>query len=124
MSLDEIYGKMAPFITKINARKRRTEKRKTKRTEGGINDDPDDEKNRLYLVSVDVERCFDTIQQDKLLDLVEGLLDGNEYRIQKYSVSKLYNGKICTLFPQIAPVNQTYPSLLSHAQSLTRSGQV
>ncbi|GAA5915420.1 hypothetical protein JCM6882_001418 [Rhodosporidiobolus microsporus] len=39
----------------------------------------------LYFVKVDVRACYDTIQQDKLLEIVEDVLSETVYWIQKYS---------------------------------------
>jgi telomerase reverse transcriptase len=38
----------------------------------------------LYFVKVDVQSCFDSIPQDKLIDLVETLLADRKYRTEKH----------------------------------------
>jgi len=40
----------------------------------------------LYFGSVDIRHCYDNIQQDHLLSIVENILQEDEYVIQKYSV--------------------------------------
>ncbi|QVM13672.1 hypothetical protein D8B26_008278 [Coccidioides posadasii str. Silveira] len=48
-------------------------------------------KDRLYFVKLDVQACFDTIPQKRLLRLVDGLISENEYRVSKYAeVGALY----------------------------------
>ncbi|KAK4054671.1 Telomerase reverse transcriptase [Microbotryomycetes sp. JL221] len=39
---------------------------------------------KLYFVKVDAQACYDTIKQDKLLEIVERILDNNEYIIRQY----------------------------------------
>ncbi|GAA6017946.1 hypothetical protein JCM10207_002715 [Rhodosporidiobolus poonsookiae] len=58
---------------------------------------------RLYFVKVDVQACYDTIQQDKLLQIVEEVLSETVYWIQKYSqvtpngqyAARLFKRKAC-----------------------------
>ncbi|BFZ63465.1 Telomerase reverse transcriptase [Saitoella coloradoensis] len=39
---------------------------------------------RLYLVKADVQSCFDTIDQTRIIDLLDNLLSEDEYILQKY----------------------------------------
>ncbi|EEP82887.1 predicted protein [Uncinocarpus reesii 1704] len=39
---------------------------------------------RLYFAKLDVQACFDTIPQKRLLQLVDGLISEDEYRVSKY----------------------------------------
>ncbi|KAJ2926818.1 hypothetical protein H1R20_g10287, partial [Candolleomyces eurysporus] len=39
---------------------------------------------KLYFVKVDVQACFDTIEQTKLLDILQHLLSSDEYRIRHH----------------------------------------
>ncbi|GAA5841755.1 hypothetical protein JCM5353_007420 [Sporobolomyces roseus] len=56
----------------------------------------------LYFVKVDVKACFDTIKQDKLLELVEEILSDTLYYIQKYSQVVSYAGKTARQFKRQA----------------------
>lgn len=104
MGLDEIFEKLKPFIHKM-----RNEKKK---------------RSSPFFVSLDIERCFDTIQQDHLIDVVRQLLSSTEYRVQRYVISKLYNGSVTTQFEKTVPITPGYPSLLALSRSLVRSGKV
>ncbi|GAA5826431.1 hypothetical protein JCM11251_002363 [Rhodosporidiobolus azoricus] len=70
---------------------------------------------KLYFVKVDVRACYDTIQQDKLLAIVEDVLSETVYWIQKYqrvtpfgqSAGKQFKRQACTdgdlgLFEELA----------------------
>lgn len=46
----------------------------------------------LYFAKVDVQACFDTIPQKRLMDLVTGILRNDKYEISKYSRAKLLGG--------------------------------
>ncbi|GAA5851509.1 hypothetical protein JCM8547_001116 [Rhodosporidiobolus lusitaniae] len=66
------------------------------------------EKNKaltqLYFVKVDVQACYDTIQQDKLLQIVEDVLSETMYWVQNYTrvtqygegVGKQFKRQACT----------------------------
>ncbi|GAA6042852.1 hypothetical protein JCM8097_007190 [Rhodosporidiobolus ruineniae] len=70
---------------------------------------------KLYFVKVDVRACYDTIQQDKLLEIMEDVLSETVYWVQKYSkvtpfghrASKHWRRQACTdgdlgLFEELA----------------------
>lgn len=46
----------------------------------------------LYFAKVDVRSCFDTIPQERLLDLARTILSANEYHLTRYSRAKLLGG--------------------------------
>ncbi|KAK4334926.1 Telomerase reverse transcriptase [Rhodotorula toruloides] len=48
---------------------------------------------KLYFVKVDVRAAYDTIQQDKLLQIVEAVLTETMYWVQKYSQVTPINGR-------------------------------
>ncbi|BGP32724.1 Telomerase reverse transcriptase [Rhodotorula toruloides] len=48
---------------------------------------------QLYFVKVDVRAAYDTIQQDKLLQIVEAVLTETMYWVQKYSQVTAINGR-------------------------------
>lgn len=43
----------------------------------------------LYFAKVDVQACFDTIPQKRLMDLIREIIDNDEYQISRYSRAKL-----------------------------------
>ncbi|THH05865.1 hypothetical protein EW145_g4492 [Phellinidium pouzarii] len=51
-------------------------------------------KQKLYFVKVDVQACFDTIEQDKLLGILKSLVSEDVYMIQKYGQILPTAGKI------------------------------
>jgi hypothetical protein len=67
-------------------------------------DDDDDDHHRrklnLYFGSVDIEKCYDRMNQDWLLRLVEDLIPQNSYVVQQLKLDK------CSTFP----VTQSSPS--------------
>ncbi|KAA1081431.1 hypothetical protein PGT21_035536 [Puccinia graminis f. sp. tritici] len=62
----------------------------------------------LYFVKVDIRACFDSIQQDKILEVINGIFSEDQYVIQKYvKTSSLRTGPQKT-FRQFK--RQAYPS--------------
>ncbi|BGP25246.1 Telomerase reverse transcriptase [Rhodotorula toruloides] len=57
---------------------------------------------KLYFVKVDVRGAYDTIQQDKLLQIVEAVLTETMYWIQKYSQVTPINGRPFKSFKRAA----------------------
>ncbi|KAF8344290.1 uncharacterized protein EI90DRAFT_65667 [Cantharellus anzutake] len=51
---------------------------------------------RLYFVKVDVQACFDSIDQDKLLSILDLILSNKLYRINKFQQVTHYYGKVKT----------------------------
>ena len=47
----------------------------------------------LYFAKVDVQACFDTIPQKRLMQLVRSIIAAEEYRVAKYSRAKLLGGQ-------------------------------
>ena len=43
---------------------------------------------RLYFAKVDVQACFDTIPQEKLLEVVQALMSQDEYKVEDFAVVK------------------------------------
>ncbi|BGP56240.1 hypothetical protein JCM8202_005757 [Rhodotorula sphaerocarpa] len=56
----------------------------------------------LYFVKVDVRACYDTIQQDKLLDIVEDVLEETVYWIQRYTQISPLAGMSLKSFKRVA----------------------
>lgn len=46
----------------------------------------------LYFAKVDVQACFDTIPQERLLQLMQKIVTSDEYQVAKYSRAKLAGG--------------------------------
>ena len=74
---------------------------------------------RLYFVKMDIKSCFDTIPQDGVIDMVQGLLSEHRYQIGKHAElrpiagrwSKSHFEKPVTRFPLNARSAQTPPGL-------------
>ncbi|KAF9000679.1 hypothetical protein BDQ17DRAFT_661615 [Cyathus striatus] len=49
---------------------------------------------KLYFVKVDVQTCFDTIEQSKLLEILHTLISEDVYMIRKYGEISLSGGRI------------------------------
>ncbi|KAF5359331.1 hypothetical protein D9756_003256 [Leucocoprinus leucothites] len=67
---DEIYARLIDFKTKVKPNKR-----------GRL--------PKFYFVKVDVQACFDTIDQGKLLGIIKELISENRYTIRKYAQIRL-----------------------------------
>ena len=61
----------------------------------------------FYFASVDINRCFDTLPQDQIIDLLSSVLKQKSYLIRKYkrlnsqnnkASKKLYKGKLLKKF--------------------------
>jgi len=89
---------------------------------------------RLYFVKMDVKSCFDTIPQDKLIQMVQNLLSEHRYQIGKHTELKPIDGRRSTsrverplvTFPHSARPTEMPPGLsdlmLSHlAQKKNRT---
>lgn len=74
---------------------------------------------RLYFVKMDVKSCFDTIPQEAIVQMVQGLLSEDRYHISKHAELKPANGrwslgrleKPLARFPHSARPTSTPPGL-------------
>jgi telomerase reverse transcriptase len=57
---------------------------------------------KLYFAKVDIQACFDSINQDQLLELIEQVIKESEYTISKYSTVQIVTGKIRKKFQSTA----------------------
>ncbi|CAI5722949.1 unnamed protein product [Peronospora destructor] len=94
-SIDEIYKRLKPLFRRISSCPRCTERRRA--SEG---DDP-----MVYCVTVDVERCFDSIRPRKLYQILRKAMIEDEYLIRKHwvghQVAPISSSTDCgTLLPQ------------------------
>ncbi|KAG4305064.1 hypothetical protein PORY_001234 [Pneumocystis oryctolagi] len=53
---------------------------------------------RLYFVKVDIKNCFDTIDQDKILELITKTLKEDEYILRRFVLITSNFGKFCKKF--------------------------
>jgi retron-type reverse transcriptase len=53
-----------------------------------------DRSRRLYFARVDIKSCFDTINQDKLLNLMQLIIKSDEYVLHRYCEVNMDQGKI------------------------------
>ncbi|KAJ3398178.1 hypothetical protein HDV05_002687, partial [Chytridiales sp. JEL 0842] len=65
---------------------------------------------KLYFVKVDVVRCFDTIDQRKLLDILAGIFKEEEYLLHKYSVA----------YPTAGSIRKTFKTKARSANNLVQ----
>ena len=60
------------------------------------------EKEKYYLVCVDITKAFDTINQKKLYEIIESILKEEQYIVQKYILTSPYLGKVRTFYHKIS----------------------
>ena len=53
---------------------------------------------KYYMVKVDIKSCFDSIQHDKLLDILKKFLTSNVYYTKKYVSVQGYGGRIRPIY--------------------------
>ncbi|BGP40727.1 Telomerase reverse transcriptase [Rhodotorula kratochvilovae] len=75
---------------------------------------------KLYFVKVDVRAAYDTIQQDKLLEIVEGVLTETLYWIQKYAQVSPLAGRATKAFKRAACTDGEYGAFTDLAQKLAQ----
>lgn len=56
------------------------------------------ESNRLYMVKLDIRACFDSIDQNKLLHILETIISDDDYTITKYSTSSYSRNTVLKRF--------------------------
>jgi hypothetical protein len=49
-----------------------------------------DDSHKLYFASIDIERCYDTIDTGRLMEVVTGLLSEEEYLVSRFNVTYPY----------------------------------
>ena len=60
---------------------------------------------KLYFAKVDIQACFDSINQDQILELIEQVIKDSEYTISKYSTVQMVIGKVRKKFQSTAKSN-------------------
>ncbi|KAF9390693.1 hypothetical protein CPC16_004879 [Podila verticillata] len=81
--------------------------------------------SKLYFVKVDIRRSFDSINQDKLMEVVDNVLREDRYVVQRYSKIMPTKGQITKLFVSKAvPVNEL-PNMqfLDHAYNVAETSK-
>ncbi|KAI5122895.1 hypothetical protein M0805_007573 [Coniferiporia weirii] len=73
---------------------------------------------KLYFVKVDVQACFDTIEQDKLLGILKALISEDAYMVQKYGQIIPTFGKAKRTYIRKALPEYEHPHFLTHAAQL------
>lgn len=53
---------------------------------------------RLYMVKLDIRACFDSIDQDRLLQILETIISEDDYTITKYTTSVQHGGTVLRRF--------------------------
>ncbi|GJE88721.1 telomerase reverse transcriptase [Phanerochaete sordida] len=74
---------------------------------------------KLYFVKLDVQACFDTIEQTKLLSILRDVLSEDAYLIQRHGQVGVTTGHIHRRFVKRAmPAGDDHPHFLQHATRL------
>ncbi|KAG7089455.1 hypothetical protein E1B28_011140 [Marasmius oreades] len=76
---------------------------------------------RLYFAKVDVQACFDTIDQTKLLEILRGIISEDTYSMQKYAQVSPVMEKPRTLFRKRAWPEGDQPHFLKYATDLANA---
>jgi len=64
----------------------------------------------LYFARVDIRSAFDTVNQDKLLDIIFDVIKGEDYALHRYCELNIDRGKITKRFDVRASSFGTFPS--------------
>ncbi|KAG5646942.1 hypothetical protein DXG03_001665 [Asterophora parasitica] len=72
----------------------------------------------LYFVKVDVQACFDTIEQTKLLEILRELISEDRYMTHKYGQVQADTGRIKRQFVKKAIPDDDHPHFLTYAAEL------
>ncbi|KAI1315063.1 hypothetical protein EDD11_001356 [Mortierella claussenii] len=73
--------------------------------------------DRLYMVKVDIKKAFDSINQDKLIEIIDRTLKEDQYMIHRHSKLLPSNGKIMKRFLPKAVAPNEMSSFLDFARS-------
>lgn len=82
---------------------------------------PDGTLPKLYFVKVDVQACFDSIEQGKLLEIIRRIIKEDEYIVQRYARLYPNAGKVKKQFCRNALPDSEDTSFLSLASELAAS---
>lgn len=73
---------------------------------------------KLYFVKVDVQACFDTIEQSTLLNILKQLISEDNYIIQKYGQIAPVARKIRRVYTRKAYPDDEHPDFVAYARDL------
>ncbi|OZJ05810.1 hypothetical protein BZG36_00879 [Bifiguratus adelaidae] len=76
---------------------------------------------RLYFAKVDIAACFDSIDQDKLCNIIQDILREDEYLVQKYGVIHPSAGKIKKSYVKSALNGDEFPQFTTVAASVAQT---
>jgi hypothetical protein len=62
----------------------------------------------LYFASVDIKGCYDTINQEKLLEIIEQVIKCDKYMLHKYSELNMEQGRVRMSFNTRASATGTH----------------
>lgn len=83
---DQIYDKWRDFVSKCK-----------------LTDDDGGRVPKLYALSLDIKRCFDTLPQDRILKLIQDILKEESYVIKKFvKIKKIQNRSTRNRFVSMA----------------------
>ncbi|CDO70652.1 hypothetical protein BN946_scf184756.g19 [Trametes cinnabarina] len=99
---NEVYAKLKAFKNKL--------------TSGN----PSAKLPKLYFVKVDVQACFDTIEQTKLLEILRELLVEDAYMLQRYGAVSKAGDKIQRRYVKKALPEDDHPHFLAYAAELAQ----
>ncbi|OJT07372.1 Telomerase reverse transcriptase [Trametes pubescens] len=97
---NEIYAKLKAFKCRLTG------------------NDPSKKLPKLYFVKVDVQACFDTIEQTKLLDILRELLTEDAYMIQRYGTVNKAGEKMQRKYVKKALPEDDHPHFMTYAAKL------
>ncbi|OBZ72156.1 Telomerase reverse transcriptase [Grifola frondosa] len=97
---NEVYTKLKAFKSRLAA------------------SDPSGKLPKLYFVKVDVQACFDTIEQTKLLEILREAISEDSYLIQQYGLINQVGPKVKRTFAKKAQPEDDHPHFLAFAAQL------
>ncbi|KAJ8072353.1 Telomerase reverse transcriptase [Marasmius tenuissimus] len=82
---------------------------------------PDGSLPKLYFVKVDVQACFDTIDQTKLLEILRDLISEDSYAIQRYTQISPALSSSKTMYRKQAWPDAMHPHFVKYATDLANA---
>lgn len=97
LGLTQIYEKIAPFFQRYHK---------------------DFAGRKLYFVSMDIQGCFDNINQHKLLQTLETLLSADEYMIRRFIQIVAFNGQVRCVYKKSAVASNRFQKFADFCKSV------
>ena len=80
---------------------------------------------KLYAISLDIKRCFDTLPQDRILQLIPEILREDSYIIKKFvKIKKSQNGCVTKKFVSLATDGFDCTNFVSFIQEQIKRGRL